>query len=56
MAANLQLTSEEYHMHLEHLRNVARTQGVDYILQKYGADVIIGPADSMLSKIAAGAG
>ena len=56
MALKLQLSPEEYNKHLDHLRDVAKTQGVDYILHKHKADVIIGPADSFLSRIAAGAG
>ncbi len=35
---------------------MCRTRGIDYILNKYDADVIIGPADSGLSTMASGSG
>jgi amidase len=55
-AVELNLTSAEYDMYLKKLREIARTQGVDRILNEYDADVIIGPADSLLSSIAAASG
>ena len=55
-AVDLKLSPTEYDHHLQHLRHVARTQGVDCILTEYGVDVIIGPADSFLSSLASGAG
>ena len=55
-AVKLNLSSADYESHLENLRNVARIRGADRIFADYEVDVIIGPADSFLSKIAAGAG
>lgn len=55
-AHNRYITKEEYRRHLDHVRDVARSQGVDYTLEKNNADVIIGPADSRLTGVAAGAG
>ncbi|TRX93908.1 hypothetical protein FHL15_005290 [Xylaria flabelliformis] len=46
----------KYKRCLEHLRLVARDQGIDHALQRYDGDVIIRPADSELAKIAAAAG
>ncbi|KAI1123357.1 amidase signature domain-containing protein [Nemania abortiva] len=46
----------KYKKCLEHLRLVARDQGIDCALQNNDVDVIIGPADSELASIAAAAG
>ena len=55
-AEDLNLTEAEYQEYLKKIREVSRDQGIDYILDKYNADVIIGPADSTLSNIASGSG
>ncbi|MCJ1357711.1 MAG: hypothetical protein MMC33_007707 [Icmadophila ericetorum] len=55
-AASLDISSEEYEAHLQNIRDVARTRGIDQVLEQDELDVIIGPADSQLSKIAAAAG
>ncbi len=55
-AVKLNLTTDEYKIHLHHMRDVARTRGVDSIIKEYGVDVIIGPADSLLTSIASGSG
>jgi amidase len=53
---DLNLTDTQYQQHLKKLRQISRDEGIDYILDKYGADVIIGPADSGLSSHASGSG
>ncbi|RHZ70336.1 hypothetical protein CDV55_108201 [Aspergillus turcosus] len=55
-AAALNISPEEYEAHLQNVRDTGRRRGIDHILNKYGVDVIIGPADSQLTKIAAAAG
>ncbi|TPX13844.1 uncharacterized protein E0L32_005788 [Thyridium curvatum] len=54
-AASLVLSAEEYAAHLQNARTLSRTDGIDRMLQDYGIDVIIGPADSQMTKIAAAA-
>ncbi|KAI1869717.1 uncharacterized protein JN550_005698 [Neoarthrinium moseri] len=51
-----ELSSEEYKNTLQHLRHVTRDQGIHKILQEYDLDVIIGPADSFITSLAAGSG
>lgn len=55
-AASLKLSSAEYEAHLKNLRDIARRRGIDLMLEENDIDVIIGPADSQLTKIAAAAG
>ena len=55
-AASLRLSCIEYDAHLQNVRDTGRTKGIDRVLEKYSIDVIIGPADSQLTKIAAAAG
>ncbi|KAI1271209.1 putative glutamyl-tRNA amidotransferase subunit A [Xylaria sp. FL0933] len=55
-AQELELSQDEYDRALQHLRYVSRDSGVDYVLEQHGVDVIIGPADSFLTSIAAGGG
>ncbi|KAB8356499.1 hypothetical protein FH972_024082 [Carpinus fangiana] len=55
-AFNLNLSAEQYDANARHLRNVAKTEGIDKILDSYGLDVIIGPIDSFLSSFASGTG
>ncbi|KAL7893413.1 amidase signature domain-containing protein [Trichoderma sp. SZMC 28014] len=55
-AADLNLTEAQYQEYLNKIRKVSRDEGIDYILDKYDADVIIGPADSGLSTLASGSG
>ncbi|OAL27927.1 hypothetical protein AYO22_03272 [Fonsecaea multimorphosa] len=50
------ITADEYNAHFEHLRRVARDQGIDFILDTYGVDVIMAPADSLLISYAACSG
>ena len=38
------------------IRDVGRTQGVDHTLAEYDIDVIIGPAESDLTTLAAASG
>ncbi|PNP47962.1 hypothetical protein TGAMA5MH_01014 [Trichoderma gamsii] len=54
--ADLNLTEKQYQEHVEKIRKVSRDEGIDYILDKYDADIIIGPADSGLSSHASGSG
>lgn len=54
-AINLQISGGDYKLHLQHLRDVAR-DGANLIFSEYKVDVIIAPADSPVSAIAAGAG
>ncbi|KAL7921314.1 amidase signature domain-containing protein [Trichoderma austrokoningii] len=55
-AVHLDLPEAQYQEHLQRIRKVSRDEGIDYILDKYDADVIIGPADSGLSSHASGSG
>lgn len=55
-AASLKLSPEEYKAHLENIHEIGRTKGIDKTLESFELDVIIGPADSQLAKIAAAAG
>jgi amidase len=55
-AASLKLSTGEYEAHLQNIHEIGRTKGIDKILEKFELDVIIGPADSQLTKIAAAAG
>ena len=55
-AASLKLSSVEYEVHLKNMRDVARRKGIDLVLQQNELDVIIGPADSQMTKVAAAAG
>ncbi len=41
---------------MQNIHEIGRTKGIDKILEKFELDVIIGPADSQLTKIAAAAG
>jgi amidase len=50
------LTQGQYEVNFKHMREVSRGRGIDYILEKYGVDIIIGPADSFLSSLAACSG
>ncbi|KID82777.1 Amidase [Metarhizium guizhouense ARSEF 977] len=50
------VSMQDYNRHLKHLEKAVRGDGVDHILQKYGVDVIIGPADSFLTSMATGSG
>jgi hypothetical protein len=52
----LKLSPGEYEAHLQNVREIGRTRGIDKVLNQLGLDVIIGPADSQLTKIAAAAG
>ncbi|KAK4147940.1 amidase signature domain-containing protein [Dichotomopilus funicola] len=45
-----------YNRHLEHLRHVARDQGIERVLKTYEVDVILGPTDSGLTSMATGGG
>lgn len=51
-----QTSEQEYDIHLAHLRRAAAVDGIDRILDEYGIDVIIGPADSFMSSYATGSG
>ncbi|KAK2737896.1 hypothetical protein FQN57_007347 [Myotisia sp. PD_48] len=55
-AAASNLSPAQYEAHLQNVRETGRARGIDHIINKYGVDVIIGPADSQLTKIAAAAG
>lgn len=55
-ALTRQYSDVELLQDLAHARKVARDLGIDKILSDYDIDVIIGPADSDLPKIAAAAG
>ncbi|PVH75110.1 amidase signature enzyme [Cadophora sp. DSE1049] len=55
-ALALKLPPGDYEEHLRNVRSIGREQGIDHILDTYGLDVIIGPADSQITKIAAAAG
>lgn len=55
-AAALHLSEAQYQEYITNIRDVCRNQGIDYILDKYDADIILGPADSTLSTLASGSG
>lgn len=55
-AQEMHVSAQDYQRHLNHLKKAAGEDGVDYILQQYGVDVIIGPADSFLTSLATGSG
>lgn len=55
-AQEQQTSPEEYARHLAHLRRAATVNGIDRILDEYGLDVIIGPADSFITSFATGSG
>jgi hypothetical protein len=38
----MNLTEKQYQEHLEKIRKVSRDEGIDYILDKYEADVTLG--------------
>ncbi|KAI6082976.1 putative glutamyl-tRNA amidotransferase subunit A [Hypoxylon rubiginosum] len=50
------LSEEQYNKTLEYLRTISRDHGIDYILRKFEVDVIIGPADSFITSLAAASG
>jgi amidase len=49
---NQKLRPNEYNEHFENMRRLSRQEGIDFILEKYGLDVIIGPADSFIFSLA----
>ncbi|KAK7699196.1 hypothetical protein SLS64_011825 [Diaporthe eres] len=51
-----QISPEDYEQHLAHLRSAATVDGIDRILDEYGLDVILGPADSFITSFATGSG
>lgn len=55
-AQEQQTSPEEYERHLEHLRRAAAVDGIARILDEYGLDVILGPADSFITSFATGSG
>ncbi|KAH7386225.1 amidase signature domain-containing protein [Cadophora sp. MPI-SDFR-AT-0126] len=55
-ALHIDLTPGEYAKYLSHTRDVARRRGLDRIFRDCEVDVIIGPTDSDLPALAAGAG
>lgn len=55
-AQEQQTSPGEYERHLAHLRRAATVDGIDRILDEYGLDVIIGPADSFITSFATGSG
>ncbi|KAK2594393.1 hypothetical protein QQS21_007899 [Conoideocrella luteorostrata] len=55
-AQGMHVSAQDYKKHLQHLKKAAGEDGVSHILQKYGVDVIIGPADSFLTSMATGSG
>ncbi|KAL2833835.1 amidase signature domain-containing protein [Aspergillus cavernicola] len=55
-AQDLDVSQETYARHLEHLRHVAREEGIDHIFKTHHVDVIIGPADSFITSLATGSG
>ena len=48
------LSSDAFHDDLHYLRDIAKLQRADHIFHEYKVDVIIGSADTALSKIATG--
>jgi amidase len=55
-AASLEITPAQYDAHLANVRSLGQAKGIDKILAEYELDVLIGPADSQFTKIAAAAG
>ena len=55
-AASNKLSPEEYEAHLQSMHDRGRTKGMDKIPKEFELDMIIGPADSQVTKIAAAAG
>ena len=56
MAQQQNISAVEYAQILAFIRDVAQTRGVDHVFDTYGVDVIIGPADGMITGLAAGSG
>nr|POF02552.1 putative j domain-containing protein c4h3.01 [Quercus suber] len=50
------VSATDYQEHLAHLREAGRGQGLDQLFEKYGVDVVIAPADSLLSSFATASG
>lgn len=50
------LSPETLHATFQHAREVSRTKGIDKILTDYNLDVIIGPAESSMTDMAAASG
>lgn len=55
-ALDVDVSAKEYESHFKHMRTVGRERGIDYILEKYSVDVILGPADSLLPTLASASG
>jgi amidase len=50
------MTPEDYKTSLNYIKRMSTVEGIDKTLAQYDIDVIIGPADSFLSSLAAAAG
>jgi amidase len=50
------LSPSEYEEHFGNMRRLSTKEGIDLMLDKYGIDVIIGPADSSLCSLASCSG
>jgi len=50
------LSTATLEANLNHARDVSRTKGIDKMLKDYDIDVIIGPAESAMTDLAAASG
>lgn len=55
-AEDFRMSSADYQTSLEYIKRMSKEEGIDKTLAQYNIDVIIGPADSFLSTLAAAAG
>lgn len=55
-ALRTKLSAETLDAALKYARDVGRTRGIDKILKEYEIDVIIGPAESSMTDLAAASG
>ena len=56
LAANFQITDEEYRKALTDMRDWGRRRAVDKCLAEYEVDVILGPGDSRINELTSAAG
>jgi amidase len=55
-AQDFYIKPEDYQKSLAYIKRMSKEEGIDKTLAQYDIDVIIGPADSFLSSLAAAAG
>lgn len=50
------MTSKEYNNLVKHARYIARDSGVDHIFREFDINIVLGPAESAMTKFASAAG